>query len=232
MERIAAGVFAEYEARGVTGRAIFWRRDQAQIRRDLGEFLVRDRVRGGTPLRTEVRFGTPDPVPFALPDGRAIPFRGAADRIDVRADGGLVVIDYKTGSTRHYAGLSGEDPTAHGRRFQLPVYAVAARHTTGRPDAPVEAAYWFVTAKGDFAWVGYAVTDDVLDGVAATLSELDALIGAGVFPPIPTAETFIPYVECPFCDPDGLGPGERRRDWERKRAAPELAPLLELIGDA
>jgi RecB family exonuclease len=179
-----------------------------------------------------VRFGTPDPVPFALPDGRAIPFRGAADRIDVRADGGLVVIDYKTGSTRHYAGLGGEDPTAHGRRFQLPVYAVAARHTTGCPDAPVEAAYWFVTAKGDFAWVGYAVTDDVLDGVAATLSELDALIGAGVFPPIPTAETFIPYVECPFCDPDGLGPGERRRDWERKRAAPELAPLLELIGDA
>jgi hypothetical protein len=96
----------------------------------------------------------------------------------------------------------------------------------------VEAAYWFVTAKGDFAWVGYPVTDDVLDGVAVTLSELDALIGAGVFPPIPTAETFIPYVECPFCDPDGLGPGERRRDWERKRAAPELAPLLELIGDA
>jgi len=32
-----------------------------------------------------------------------------------------------------------------------------------------------------------------------------------------------------FCDPDGLGTGDRRREWERKRDSPELAALAELF---
>jgi hypothetical protein len=91
--------------------------------------------------------------------------------------------------------------------------------------------YWFVTSKARFLDVGYRVDDDVLALVGDALGRVDALIGEGVFPPVPTAEAFLPWVECPFCDPDGLGPGERRREWERKRGAPALSSLRELLGD-
>ncbi len=235
LDAIASEVFADYEARGSTGRGLFWRRDQGKIRRDLRTFLARDRERGTAPLRTEFRFGVgpgePPPVELPVGDGRVVRFRGAADRIDERPDGSLVVIDYKTGRRDSYAGLDEHDPTLGGHRFQLPVYALAARAATGRPDAPVEAAYWFVTDKGQFGWVGYPVTDDVIAGTARDVGAVDGLIGAGVFPPLPTAAPWVHFVECRFCDPDELGTADRRRDWERKRdAAPALTPLTELLG--
>jgi hypothetical protein len=37
-------------------------------------------------------------------------------------------------------------------------------------------------------------------------------------------------VECPYCDPDGLGTTDSHRNWLRKLAAPELADYLELAG--
>jgi RecB family exonuclease len=232
LDAAADAVFAEYEARGVTGRGLFWQRDRSQLRRDLHELLARDACDASTPVRTELRFGLPEPVRVDLGDGRVIAFRGAIDRVDEAPGGGLVVIDYKTGGSARYAGLGAEDPTAGGRRFQLPVYAEAARAALGRPRAPVHAEYRFVTAKGKFQRIGYDVDDDVLARVGATLGAVDGMIGAGVFPPVPTAETFLPFVECPFCDPDGLGPGDRRREWERKRGAPELGAFRELFGDA
>jgi RecB family exonuclease len=229
---VAEAVFGEYEARGLTGRRLFWERDRARLLRDLLELLAHDLARPGAPVRTELRFGPPAPVPFELGDGRTIPFRGAVDRIDANPDGGLVVIDYKTGSSTRYQGLTALDPTAGGRRFQLAVYALAARAALDRPDAPVDAEYWFVTSKARFKEIGYPVDDDVLARVRDALGAVDALIGSGVFPAVPTAELFVPYVECPFCDPDGLGPGERRREWERKRSGPGLAAFRELLGDA
>ncbi|HVM66990.1 MAG TPA: PD-(D/E)XK nuclease family protein, partial [Acidimicrobiales bacterium] len=231
LRAVAAAVFAEYEARGVTGRAIFWQRDRDRLLADLLEFLERDAVRGGTPLRTELRFGVPEPVRVDLGDGRTVAFRGSVDRVDEGDDGSLTVIDYKTGSFTRYVGLTPEDPTLGGRKFQLAVYAQAARHALGRPGAPVWAEYWFVTTKGKFRQIGYGVDGKVLARVGQALGTVDALIGRGVFPAVPTAELFLPFVECPFCDPDGLGPGDRRREWERKRNAPELDDLRELLGD-
>jgi ATP-dependent helicase/nuclease subunit B len=38
------------------------------------------------------------------------------------------------------------------------------------------------------------------------------------------------YVQCPYCDPDGLGTADRHRDWLRKVAAPELAGYVDLVG--
>jgi ATP-dependent helicase/nuclease subunit B len=230
---VAETVFAEYEARGVTGRDVFWQRDRTRVLRDLVELLVLDAARPSAPLRAELRFGPPaDAVRFELGDGRAISFRGAVDRVDEAAGGGLVVIDYKTGSPTRYEALDAGDPTAGGRRFQLAVYALAARAALGRPGAAVDAEYWFVTSRAKFLHVGYPVDDGVLARVADALGRVDALIGEGVFPQVPTAEAFLPWVDCPFCDPDGLGPGERRRDWERKRDALSLAGFRELVGDA
>jgi RecB family exonuclease len=230
-------VFAASEAMGATGRDLFWRRDQGDIRRDLAEFLQRDRARSRDgalePLCTEFRFGAtpggPPPVELPLAGGGAVRFRGAADRIDGRPDGALVVIDYKTGKRDTYVGLSPEDPTRGMTRFQLPVYALAARAATGRPDAPVEAAYWFVTERGQFSWIGYRVTDDVLSRAGAAVGTVAALITAGAFPALPRPDVWVPWVECEFCDPDGLGTGDRRREWERKRQSPELAAVAELF---
>ena len=40
------------------------------------------------------------------------------------------------------------------------------------------------------------------------------------------------FVQCPFCDPDGMGTADRWREWERKQHAPELDVLDLLAGDA
>jgi RecB family exonuclease len=234
---ITEEVFAAYEARGATGRDLFWRRDRDGIRRDLSEFLRRDRARSRegalTPLCTEFRFGAasggPPPVELPLAGAGAVRFRGAADRIDGGPDGALVVIDYKTGKYDNYARLTAEDPTEGMTHFQLPVYALAAREAIGRPDAPVEAAYWFVTARGEFRWIGYRVTDDVLARAGDAVGTVASYITAGAFPGLPRPDVWKPFVECQFCDPDGLGTGDRRREWERKRESPELAAIAELF---
>ncbi len=54
-------------------------------------------------------------------------------------------------------------------------------------------------------------------------------IAKGVFPAHPPAQrSYRGYVECDYCDPDGLGAAERRREWERKRHHPALAAYLSL----
>src|SRR3972149_3155782 len=71
------------------------------------------REREGPPLELEL-------------DGRVVRVRGIVDRLDRRPDGGLRVIDYKTGRSRlNVAELN------QGRRIQLPLYALAAQEALG-----------------------------------------------------------------------------------------------------
>jgi hypothetical protein len=37
------------------------------------------------------------------------------------------------------------------------------------------------------------------------------------------------FVPCRYCDPDGLGAGDLRDRWERKRTDPRLAGYLALV---
>jgi hypothetical protein len=122
---------------------------------------------------------------FPLPDGRELPFRGKADRVDISDDGTIVVLDYKTGSRRKYAKLSSEDPDLGGTRLQLPVYGEAARAHLGRPEARVEAYYWFVAVDDELDPVGYEVTEDVVTRVGETMSRIVGGIEGGVFVPHP-----------------------------------------------
>jgi RecB family exonuclease len=222
---------ADYEARGLTGRPVLWRRDRVRILADLQRFLTEDdrdrRERGSHPLATELAFGlrgsTVDAVPIELPDGRQLRFRGKADRIDVADDGHLHVVDYKTGRPDAYARLSIDDPDQRGRHLQLVVYGAAARQHRGTPDAPVRAEYWFVSAKGGFKRIGYPITDEVVARVASTLGSIVTGIESGVFPAHPTAVSTSPFVECPACDPDALGVAELRRAWDAKSRDPALA---------
>lgn len=222
------------EAHGQVGRPLFWRRDRRRLLADLERFLVADStmraLRRTRPVAAELAFGLPgSSLPYAalpLPDGRAVRFRGKADRLDVGADGSLEVLDYKTGSASPYAGLGAGDPDAGGRHLQLAVYALAARLHAGRPGAPVRSEYWFTSARGEFRRIGYPVTATLLEQVGQTVGQMVEGIEAGVFPPSPDAANGI--VTCPYCDPDGLGVADLRRQLERKRGEAALAPFLAL----
>jgi ATP-dependent helicase/nuclease subunit B len=245
---IAQEVCDEYERAGLTGRSIFWRRDRPAILADLARFLAEDDLEraqyGERPIAAELAFGLDgaplDAVSLPLPDGRALRFRGKADRVDLAEDGSVRIIDYKTGRATYYEGLSADDPDQAGLHLQLAVYGAAARAHVGDAGAHVYAEYWFVSKSGEFGRVGYDVDDDVLERVGRTLGTVVGGIEAGVFPNHPTAVSSQPreFVTCLACDPDALGVSELRARWERKRADPLLAryadlaePLLELDPD-
>jgi ATP-dependent helicase/nuclease subunit B len=225
-----------FEAEGLTGRPIFWRRDRQRVLTDLDGFLDADRAlrheQRTRPIAVELSFGFPGdavgPVPLALSDGRLLRFRGKADRVDHGDDGSLHVLDYKTGKAKYYRNLSQEDPDQRGHRLQLAVYGAAARQHAQAPDAAVRADYWFVSARERFARAGYPVTDDVLSKVGTTLGTIVTGIEGGVFASHPTEASSSFFPECDACDPDHLGVTELRRAWERKRFDPALTAYAQL----
>jgi RecB family exonuclease len=157
--------------------------------------------------------------------------RGRADRVDRLADGGLRVVDYKTGKPDSYRGLCAEEPVADGTCLQLPVYAHAARAVYAPSAATPTAAYYWFVGRGDNQQIGYVV-DAAVDTIFMTaVRTIVEGVEAGVFVAIPPAPGPTPFVACKYCDPDALGTAERYRDWERKCDAPELAGLRSLAGD-
>lgn len=235
LAEIAGELCDEAEAEGLTGRALFWQRDRAKILADLDRFLYEDdhyrAATGATPIATELPFGIgpAEPLRFPLGDGRTVPLRGKADRVDIDRSGRIHVLDYKTGSTTPYKGLSADDPHQGGRRLQLAVYGLAARQHAGAPDAPVRSQYWFTSKKGRFEQLGYEITDDVLEQVSAAMATIVDGIESGLFAPHPIAHTTSPFPDCPACDPDNLGTTEVRRQFERKLADPAFERYLALV---
>jgi RecB family exonuclease len=224
---VADDVFARYEAEGRAGRALFWRRDKARIAADLERFLADDNARlarGVRPVATELEF---DDLRVALPSGRVLTVRGSVDRIDRRADGSLIVLDYKTGKADDYRALSEENPHLNGTRLQLYLYALAVGDALPT-DAPVWAGYCFNTTRGEFRQIGYTVTDAVAADVGGAIDTIVDGIANGVFPAHPAEQPAWRYVDCWYCTPDGLGATDRRRDWERKRSDPALAAYVAL----
>ncbi len=230
---IAQAHCAQYEAEGLTGRRLFWHRDQRRILADLDRFLLEDfAVRAENGIRTiatELRFGLPDAtapaVKLALSDGRTLRFRGAADRVDRTDTGVLWVIDYKTGRAR---GPGADDPTAGGTLLQLPVYAHAARASFGDADTPVGAAYWFISTKGGFRWSDLALTPSVDARLDTVLRTIVDGIEAGVFPCRVDAPSTWQWRARTYADPDPRGTRDRYREWTRKRGAPTLRGYVEL----
>ena len=223
--------------KGLVGRAVYWDRDQRVMRRDLGEVAATmDRgqraAHGSTPIRTELPFGMPHdptpPVPITLPSGRVVRIRGSIDRVDETHSGALVVIDYKTGKSDPYRKLTAENPTPHGRFLQLALYAAAARSVLDRDEAEVHGAYWFVTRRGGFVPAGYPVTDDVAARALGVVERIVDGIGAGLFPQAPAEPGWRMFVDCDFCEPDGLGTSHQFADFTRILADPGVAPWVEV----
>ena len=93
-------------ARGLVGRRLYWAHDRRQILADLVRFLdfddeQRARYRS-QPVAVELGFGMPHsasgPVSVEIGDGRSMSVRGSIDRVEATPHGGLLVVDYKTGS--------------------------------------------------------------------------------------------------------------------------------------
>jgi ATP-dependent helicase/nuclease subunit B len=224
---LAEEEFAKAEARGITGFPLLWEQDRRVLLRDLEEWLVKDderraRLDEAVPIGAEHAFGNgaAPPVCLDLGDGRTLRLRGRIDRLDRRRDGGLVVTDYKTGKAEPYRGkVTPEEPTDHGQRLQLPVYALAAREAFGEAATPVRVEYWFTSLRGGFERVGFDASDDVLDTTRGVLRTVVDGISGGWFLARPPDDTGNRAYACPWCDVDGLGTAVAKLAWPGKSVA-------------
>ncbi len=134
----------EFEARGLTGHPRLWERERPRILADLAWMLDDDDAwRAGSGARvvaSELTFGLPASRRCGPDPGRrgTVLFKGSADKVDVAADGTLLVTDVKTGSKRRFKGISEDDPVrrrhqaaAAGVRRTPPAGATASRDTAG-----------------------------------------------------------------------------------------------------
>ncbi|WP_299575224.1 PD-(D/E)XK nuclease family protein [uncultured Williamsia sp.] len=159
--------------------AQLWERDRARIRADIEDFYEHDLADHGTGWRPHAVEHKFDALELVLP-GAPITLSGFIDRIDLR-EGAVRVTDYKSGSPKPFGGITADAPTDGGTKFQLPIYAHAARDL----GAPVDTRYWFITRQGGYAEVGYQIDDAVQAILVDDLRLVCDAIRAGYFPPKP-----------------------------------------------
>ncbi|HEX9259016.1 MAG TPA: PD-(D/E)XK nuclease family protein, partial [Acidimicrobiales bacterium] len=232
LRSIALDVFADFEAKGLTGRPMLWRVERGQILEMLDDWLTDDdglrQKHGSVPEALEMAFGlSPDvgPLEVALGDGRTVLFRGRADRVDRTVDGGTLVLDYKTGKDSYKA--SKVDPLRGGKKLQLAVYGLAARQRYG---GVAKALYWFLAESGQARRRGYTVDDAIETTLATTVRTMVDGIEAGVFPAVPGEEDWFSGTNknCRYCAFDSLCPRDRLATFEAKQDDPALAGYLSL----
>jgi len=233
LAEIGAAKADEYEAAGLTGHRTLWAPARTSLLATLDWMLDDDqRWRAGQDARvlaSELAFGLdgqPE-VLIAVDDGE-LRFQGRADKVDRRRDGTLLVTDLKSGSASKFRNLSADNPVEGGEKLQLPVYAHAARARFGDADTPVEAMYWFVR-KDRGRRVQVPLTGVVEQTYAETVGLIARCIANGVFPARAPSGPDFRWVQCRYCDPDGLDHADVRRRWEAKRLAPELRRYTRLV---
>ncbi len=207
-------VCVDLERAGRVGRPASWADRRDEMRDDLLGWLDADGAlaaeRSTVIVGSEVGF---DGVAIELGDAHQLPVRGSIDRVDRTADGTIIVTDHKTGSDRDLRGLDTDDPTLGGRRFQLATYAAAADVTGG---AAVRAEYAFF-GRYQYRRIGIDFDADTTDRATVAIAHTVDGIDAGWFPHRPARPGWRLFVDCPYCEPDGLGTGELHQAWRRKR---------------
>ena len=220
----------QYEHRGVTGHQRLWAIEKAKILSTLSSMLDVDndwRAHVGAEVKAaELSFGMDGspPIEVSVHGGRVL-MRGSADKVDLTSDR-VFVTDIKTGSTRRFKDIKQHDPIPHGAKLQLPAYAIAAQQAL-KTDLPVTASYWFVHKEDKR--IDLVVDDEVMGRYASVLDILTEAIATGHFPNIPPGDDDFAFVQCSFCNPDGLGYGAIRRAWAAKSVQPELSRLTALL---
>jgi len=230
LREIAIAKAAKFEQRGATGHQRLWQTERDRILADLDYVLADDDERRANRdsrvLRSELAFGKEGAAPVTIAvEGGTVLMRGSADKVDEARDGTLIVVDLKTGGTSRFKPIR-TDPIVAGTKLQLPVYAQAALQILGGTSA--EAAYWFVR-QGKRDWIEVILTADLQADYADAVRTLVASIAKGCFPAKAPDVPDFSWVQCSYCNPDGLGHGEVRTRWERKRHDPALHDLVSLI---
>jgi ATP-dependent helicase/nuclease subunit B len=220
------------EARGLTGRPLYWHLERRQLLADLERFVRIESKRlaesKGRPVQTEFGFGdgVVPPVEITLRGGSVLRFRGKIDRIDEEAGGTLRVVDYKSGSASGYLQIASE-PLGGGRYLQLPVYAKAAAELGGGRAARVVAEYRFCSAAGGFRRVPVELTDSLEQHLLEVLRALGGLIDNGTFPPRPGGDESH-QDNCTHCDYSAICRLDRGAMWERAAADAKMADFVAL----
>jgi ATP-dependent helicase/nuclease subunit B len=232
LRRIMDDAARRYERRGLTGHPRLWQAERLRIAADLTRMLTADddwhAERDSKVVASELRFGTGGVAPVEVPVARGrVRLRGSADKVDLGRDGALSVSDLKTGRNDGFKPITQDTPFVQGTKLQLPVYALAARARFGTDTTPVAADYWFVRRTP--GRIRLELTGQVEIGFAAVLDTLVGSIAAGLFPAMAPETADFVYVQCPYCNPDGLGHGELRERWEHIRSDPALSDLVSLI---
>ena len=234
---VADELFRVAEERGVTGKSLLWRIEKANIISDLNDFLEEDsRYRaemGVTTKMVEARFGMSSDswgeATLELDSGEVLKFRGIIDRVDVDATGTrVVVLDYKTGTSRGYANIE-KDPVDGGRRLQLPIYSIAALQALGA-ESDVRAAYWFTSGAERATLIPSDLSsfEEAQDSFKAAVSTITAGLRSGLFPANPGDRGNNGFVNCTHCDFDSLCLSRRDYIWGRKKHDQRLLPYLRL----
>lgn len=231
---LAVAEFADAERRGITGYWLLWEMEKERIRERLENFYELEYapgtgwLDGGAESSAEVSFEGSVHVP-GLGD---VWLRGKIDRVDVMADGGARVRDFKTGRPDSYRGSGQNTQTVgNGRALQMPVYWEAARRLY--PDADVEATYCFPLADRYTHDVQpYSGTDEQREAFHRALRGIVGSARAGAFPATPETGDSLRYTSCNFCDFNRLCPARRRQIWERKAGDARARAFNELGGKA
>lgn len=103
-----------------------WRAERENTIEEVGALLEHERAEHAEarPFLFEHRLAG---YALELEDGTRLRFRGRIDRVDRLPDGGVQVVDYKTGSSSRYR----EDALRGGRQLQLPIYLLAGCREAG-----------------------------------------------------------------------------------------------------
>lgn len=231
MRAIAEEVMDDFERRGLTGHPRLWQREREQLRLDFELILDLDdeahAKRDSRIIASELPFGMHGrPAVRLKVAGGTIAMRGSADRVDQTRDGTLLVTDFKTGSARGFKDIR-KDPVAAGQKLQLPLYAHAA--LAAFDSESVEAGYWFIGRRDRGERVEVQL-DERLDATyRAALCTLSTGIREGRFIARPPKDNDFAWVQCAYCNPDGVGYGHVRTASERKRTDRALGDLYSLL---
>jgi ATP-dependent helicase/nuclease subunit B len=101
-------------------KTAWWEKESAEILRRLSALLAAEAERGEATPAQPFLFEQAFDFALALERGK-IRVRGKIDRLDKTGDGGVVLVDYKSGSTKIYS-----KEVFDGLNLQLPVYFLAA----------------------------------------------------------------------------------------------------------
>ena len=235
IRRLAEEEFERVEAQGITGKSLLWASVKEDIMRDLLAFAELDiawrEEHGFSPIWVEKSFGfsnedSLDPLTIGLKNGLELSFRGMIDRVDISDDGkNVVVTDYKTGSSYSYRNMN-DDPLDSGRKLQLPIYAMAAKHAMQGIEK-AEGDYWFVSTAANFERK-FVDLNEVEDRFIEVIEQVSLGIQSGLFPANPGPPGQYGPENCSFCDFNRICPTGRSYLWEQKNGDSRLGPYNSL----